>query len=700
MRRSARWGSLGLAVLVAAGGLGGHARAQTAAPTPPAAPTAPAPTGPTPRDFARDAAIWDVSIAPDGGHIVALTSVDGDNAVLSIWRTDQPSAPPVKIGSTHMRFLSVRFLKSDRLLVSAIQPLTVGVMRGHIVKSYVTDLGGKDWAPLLPETRGGQSEDAAFADRLSDAELISSLPRDPHDVLVEDHRLEGEGDVYRVDIYSGVAQRIEQGSERFSGYMADLSGQLRAKEELNYDGDKIYIAQWIKNPDTGKWEEYFRSYAKDRALMQVVAFTADPHVVYVSAVNGGDKTAVYAYDLRQRKIVEPVFEHKLFDAGTSLFPAQVVQSHAAADYGEPLGFSVLDQAYDLYWTDPQMDAIAKGVAQALGARTQPLDWIDPGTGLKATIPVPDGAAVKLISWSDDRRFILVEKAGPATPPEYYLLTDGTKLSLLGKARPWIDPAKLGQTRLVQYAARDGLMIPAFLTTPPKAVFGDGPYPTLIEPHGGPWARDEYDWDVTGWTQYFASRGYAVLQPQFRGSEGWGQKLWRAGDGQWGQTMQDDKDDGVKWLIAQKIADPKRVAMFGYSYGGYAALAASIRPNGLYQCAISGAGAGDLASLERATFDNRFQREFQHPTIKGLDALSDAREAQIPVLLYHGDRDQTVDTAQSRKFAAALKAAGKPYKLVEIPDMGHQYVTWTPAMAERQLDEVQDFLATGCKPGGL
>jgi dipeptidyl aminopeptidase/acylaminoacyl peptidase len=165
-------------------------------------------------------------------------------------------------------------------------------------------------------------------------------------------------------------------------------------------------------------------------------------------------------------------------------------------------------------------------------------------------------------------------------------------------------------------------------------------------------------------------------------------------------MQDDKDDGVKWMVAQHIADPKRVAMFGYSYGGYAALTAAIRPNGLYQCAISGAGAGDLEAISEATFDNRFQREFQHPTIKGLDALAHAKEAQIPLLIYHGDRDQTVDIEQSRRFAAALKAAGKPYKLVEIPDMGHQYVFMTPAMMQEQLDIIDAFLKTDCKPGGL
>jgi dipeptidyl aminopeptidase/acylaminoacyl peptidase len=307
--------------------------------------------------------------------------------------------------------------------------------------------------------------------------------------------------------------------------------------------------------------------------------------------------------------------------------------------------------------------------------------------------------VTFLDWSDDFTKVLLEKSGPRQPPEYYLLADG-KLQLLGKSRPWIDLAALGDTAMVEYAARDGLMIPAFLTLPPKDAFGPGPYPTLIVPHGGPWARDEMGWDPTGWTQYFASRGYAVLQPQFRGSEGWGQKLWRAGDAEWGQKMQDDNDDAVNWLVAQHIADPKRVAMFGYSYGGYAALAASIRPNGLYQCAISGAGAGDLAAIAHATADNRFEREFQHPTIKGLDALAHAKEAKIPVLLYHGDRDQTVDIEQSRKFAAALKSAGKPVKLVEIKDMGHQLIYWTPAMAQEQLDIVDAFLKSDCKPGGL
>ena len=659
-----------------------------------AAPASAAPKPPSAEDFARTPLISDVSVSPDGKHVAALTSPDGETNVISIWDTSALTQKPYILGASHVRFLSAAFLKNDRLLVETVQTFTAGEMRGHLVKAYVTDLQGKTWRTLLPEERAAQSEDEAFFDRTSDPVLISSLPLDPQSVLVEDTRIETIGDVYRVNVYTGAAERVEKGAENFFSYQSDLKGQVRAKLEVNFDGDKVYFAQWIKNPDSGKWEEHFRSYAKDRSITEIVAFTPDPNIVYVRTPNGGDHEGIYEYDIRHRKIGEAAFAHKVFDA------QGVVESRQPAQLGQVLGFSYEGVEPSIYWADDKLAAIDAGLRQALGIKTRTIDWTDPGTGATAPIQVPDGPSVQIVSYSDDLRYVVARKAGPKDAGEYYLLTDGSKLALLGKAMPWIDRTALGDTHLVEYPARDGLMIPAYLTLPDKALFGPGPYPTLIEPHGGPWARDFLEWNPVGWTQYFAARGFAVLEPQFRGSEGWGQKLWRAGDGQWGQAMQDDKDDGVKWLIAQKIADPKRVAMFGYSYGGYAALAAAIRPNGLYQCTISGAGAGDLGAIERATFDNRFQREFQHPTIKGLDALAHAKEAQIPVFLYHGDRDRTVKIEQSRKFAAALKSAGKPYRLLEIPDMGHQYILMTPPMVALQLTAVDDFLKTGCKPGGL
>jgi dipeptidyl aminopeptidase/acylaminoacyl peptidase len=648
---------------------------------------------PSARDFSRAAAVSSVSIARDGKHIVALTSPDGDRVMISVWRTDAMDKVPVTLASPlQLRFTSVRFLKNDRLLVGAIYATTMGAEKTHIRKILMTDLAGATWSRLLPEHDTG-SEEVQAANKKNDPFVIDNLPLDPQNVLVEDTSVDGGGDIYKVNVYTGAAVRQEHGSDRFENVQADLKGQVRARQEINFDGGNIYIAQWIKNPATNAWEEHFRSYARDREIASIVGFTTDPNIIYLLTAKDHDRAGIYLYDIKARKIIEPAFEHRMFEA------QDVITSVFDSNFGELLGFRYNSDRPSVYWVDGKFGALAKAIDAALGIKRVAMDWVDPSTGLKARISVVDGPSADIRSVSGDQTLAIVSKSGPGTPPEYYLYSADGKLVLLGRSRPWIDPSSLGATRMVEYTARDGLPIPAFLTSPP-ASFGAGPFPTLVLPHGGPWARDEIGWDASGWTQYFASRGYAVLQPQYRGSEGWGQKLWRAGDAQWGGTMQDDKDDAVKWLVAQNIAAPNRVAMFGYSYGGYAALVASIRPNGLYQCAISGAGAGDLAVLKNATFNNRLQREFQNPTIRGMNALDHATEAQIPVFLYHGDHDQIVDVDQSRKFAGALRAAGKPVKYLEIKDMGHTLDTMTPADLELQLVEIEKFLKGECKPGGL
>ena len=643
--------------------------------------------------FSDPPAISNVQISRDGKHIVALTSRDGQSPTISVWRTDALDQPPALISAQRVRILNVRFLKNDRLLVQTIQTFTQNNIKGHLSRQYISDLEGKSWKTMLPDGRSRSSYED-YRNKFDDSTIIDLLPADPSHVVVEDNRLDTSGDILKVDVYSGNTERLMRSSDRFGGIQLDLKGQIRARQELGFANGAIYIAQWIRDPTTGEWAEHFRWYAKDREPVSIVGFSEDPNLIYIASSKGHDKTGLYVYDIKTREIVEPLFEHKLFDANG------ILTSTAQADYGRILGFAYAGPSNAVYWTDPAFSALNKTLGTALNIKTSATGWSDPATGAAAKLPVPDGADVRISSWYEDLKHFIVTKQGPGNPGEYYLLDAKGSLSLLGKARPDLDVAALGTTRLVQYPARDGLMIPAFLTTPPAEQFGPGPYPTLIEPHGGPWARDDLDWDTAGWIQYFASRGYAVLQPQFRGSEGWGQKLWRAGDGEWGQKMQDDKDDGAQWLIDQKIAAPGKIAMFGYSYGGYAALAAAIRPNGLYRCAISGAGAGDLASIKRATFESRFGREFQNPTIRGLDALDHATEAKIPLFIYHGDRDQIVDVKQSRKFADALKAAGKPYRYLEIKDMGHQYVTMEPAMMETQLVEIEKYLNTECGPGGI
>ena len=242
-------------------------------------------------------------------------------------------------------------------------------------------------------------------------------------------------------------------------------------------------------------------------------------------------------------------------------------------------------------------------------------------------------------------------------------------------------------------------IPAILTPAVGWEKGDAPRPTIIHPHGGPWARDFGGWDSSGWVQFLTSRGYHVLQPQYRGSQGFGRELWLAGDNEWGQKMQDDKDDGAAWLVSEGYADPDRIAIFGYSYGGFAAFAATVRENGPYQCAIAGAGVSNLALFRTKVSENRISRAVQGHTMTGMDPLANSDHAVLPILVYHGDRDVRVPIKDGRDFYNAVKNK-VPAKFLSMKDMGHQGVLWSPENHRESLEAIDDFLRNDCGPGGL
>jgi dipeptidyl aminopeptidase/acylaminoacyl peptidase len=657
-----------------------------------AAPAAAAP--PSAEAFANRPTVNGLELSPDGKHIAGVVSPDGKQTFVAVWRTDAPSEPPkLTPAGRGQEIWLVDFVKNDRLIVYVQQLLDTslggGRTRTHIGRQLLMGLDGSNVLPLLPPTRG-QSEVAEYLDALDTPSVIDLLPHEPRHILVQDSGPSGR-DIYKVDVYTGQAARQALGSGKFFNEQVDLKGEIRARQELNYEGGNAYIAQWIRNPETNRWEEHFRWFAKDREPMGILGFTQDPNVAFLLTNRGRDKSAVYEYSVKDRRILEPVFEHKLFNA-TGLY-----RSQAPADRGRILGLAYEAETGKVFWTDEKLAAADRAIRQALNVKTVPVSLTDPGTGQSATFSVGDGFDTRIVDFSEDLSKVLAVKEGPKQPPEYYLLAAG-KLTLLGKSNASIDVNTLGDTRLVQYTARDGLVIPAFLTTPPA--FWRGPHPAIVLPHGGPWSRDNLSWDVTGWTQYFASRGYVVLQPQFRGSDGWGQKLWRAGDAEWGQKMQDDLDDGAKWLIEQRIAAPDRIAVHGYSYGGYAAYAAAVRPNGLYQCAIAGAGVAEPGNFSRDTYEDRILREYQSPTIKGLSAMKRVSDINIPLFIYHGDRDQIVPLKETIDMISKLRGAGRNYKYLELPDMGHTINTWTPENGRVVLTTVENWLKNDCGPGGL
>ena len=659
--------------------------------------SAAAPERPTIEQLAAYPQYSSFSLSPDGKHLAALRGT-GEERVIAVWETDALDKAPTLIGSNRMKIAGVSFVKNDRMAVSFWQTYDLRADRLYktfLNKLMITDLQGKTWKEPLTHPRA-TSRAQEMAQARSNPSVLDSLPNDPDHILVINNVGNDAGDVYRVDLKNFSSERIQMSEDNVAGYVTDLDGNLRARLKQDLDGKGAYVSADFRNAETGKWEEHFRSYVKDRDQTSIIGFARDPNIAFVASNVGQDKTAIYEYDIAKRERKEILFQHKFFNANRVLVNPY---RSAGEGFGEILGVGYQGpRGNDVDWTLPAMRALDAGLSKALGITGEKLSLTDPASGQTATIEYPVRKNYSIIDYSPDLSTVLLEVEGSATPPEYYLFRNGA-LTLLAKSYPDIDPRALGDTQLVYYKARDGLDIPAFLTRPNTELCGPGPWKAVVHPHGGPWSRDTMDFDGSMWVPMMASRCMAVLRPQYRGSEGWGRKLWMAGDAEWGQKMQDDKDDGAKWMIDQGIAQPGHIAIFGFSYGGYAAFAAATRPNGPFKCAIAGAGVSDTKRIWARFYTNPFFRQAQAPTVKGLSPLDKAGEITIPMMVYHGERDQTVPIEQSQWFVSAAKKSGQEVVYHELADYAHG-PAWTRKIMAEQLGYIDDYLADGCGGGGL
>lgn len=288
-------------------------------------------------------------------------------------------------------------------------------------------------------------------------------------------------------------------------------------------------------------------------------------------------------------------------------------------------------------------------------------------------------AVELVSWSDDRRKVIVRVDSVEEGPAYAVVDlDTRRAKWLGGEYLTLKPQDIAPKQAIAFKAADGLELTGYLTLPRGKPAKN--LPLVVFPHGGPAARDTpgFDW----WAQGMASRGYAVLQVNFRGSDGLGAKLLEAGYGQWGRKMQTDLSDGVRHLAGKGIVDPKRVCIVGASYGGYAALAGAAFDPGVYRCAASVAGVSDLKrhiNYARGRGGRASQRywtgfigakDMGDPVLAAYSPALQAEKTDAPVLLIHGRDDTVVPFEQSRVMADALKRAGKPVELVSLPGEDH------------------------------
>jgi len=373
--------------------------------------------------------------------------------------------------------------------------------------------------------------------------------------------------------------------------------------------------------------------------------------LYVGAYEQGrDKSAIFKYDFAHRRLGERVARH---------LDASMVDVVVSRRERRLLGFT-----YDgdhVVWVDQQF------------ARVQ---------GMVDRVLRDTSNAVSIAETNPNRALITAHS--DVEPPRYYLF-DAAKLTLvpLSSSRPWIDPKQMSERKLVTYKARDGLDIPAFLTIP-KGTAGKN-LPLVVEIHGGPWIdKQEFGFDLHA--QFFASRGYAVLQPDFRGTLGYGKRHFEASFGQWGFAMQDDITDGVEWLIGKGIADPHRVCLVGGSYGGYAALWGLMKTPDAYRCGVAYVAPTDIAymfSFNRWDWVGSVWMDYGAKTLIGdpdrdaekfrsVSPVPQAERLKAPVLLAYGGADQRVPIKHGNALRAALDSYGKQYEWVVYSDEGHGF----------------------------
>ena len=380
-----------------------------------------------------------------------------------------------------------------------------------------------------------------------------------------------------------------------------------------------------------------------------VAIADDDKTLLVADQRTRDKAAIVRYDPATKTFGEVLAEHPQVD----LFGV-------IGDYGHAVGVYYEADRGGTAWFDAELAGIQASVDRAM-----------PGY-------------VNRLSWSRDRNVVLVDSRSDRTPGSLYLLDrKAGKMEWLFDRRPWIKPAEMAPMKAVTYPARDGLPIPAYLTVPKDSPGKDLPMVVVI--HGGPWVSGE-TWGFDPEAQFLASRGYAVLQPNFRGTTRYGWKHFASSFNQWGLAMQDDIEDGVRWAVAQGIADPKRVCLYGGSYGGYATMMGLAKTPDVYRCGINYVGVTDLSLLMTATWsDNAYSQSVQHTyremigdvdrdaaRLTATSPVNLADRIKAPVMLVYGGMDARVPIAHGTRMRSALESAGAKPIWIAPEGEGHGF----------------------------
>lgn len=476
------------------------------------------------------------------------------------------------------------------------------------------------------------------------ASIVDRLPSDPDHVIVSYNKRRVQApDLYKLNINNGKLTLIGKNTGSVIKSVLDRSGHLRIISEIEGTTQTI---RYRDNKDE-EWKTLFTTSTIDKNI-QPLAFDFDNKTLYVSSNKDRDTLAIYRYDLLNNKLGNLLFEQSNNDVSGALF------SFAKKKL---IGFEWEDEKPQILFIDDEWRKLQESIDNAF-----------------------PGKIARVSSVSDDERLAVITTFSDTSPPQYYLLDrDSNKVKFLASSRNWIKEEEMAPMTPIQYLSRDGLTIHGYLTLPKE--YKAGRIPLIINPHGGPFGiRDS--WGFNPEHQLFANRGYATLQMNFRGSGGYGHTFETAGYRQWGRKMQNDITDAVDWAIDKGFANPKRVCIYGISYGGYAAMAGLTFTPELYKCGINYVGVTDVKllfdtmpkawKLLEETMKEQIGAPDDKKFMRDISPLHHIQNLRAPLLIIHGKQDPRVNIKHATKLRAQMEKFDKPYEWLVKKKEGHGF----------------------------
>lgn len=599
------------------------------------------PSPPPLEAFARLPAISNPQLSPDGKHLAYLAARAGTRViVVRPLLVDGPGAEQV-IAPDKGELISFSFAKNDRILMNirAAGEQVVGSTRigggvwidqklKEVQRLASVDLRGNDVHMLTPVNN------TADVLRLNFGGLIMHpLPDNPDEVVLQVQEDPTTGpSLVRANVRTGERTTIQKPLPQVFYWTVGPDGMAVAGLRVRDEQDIV-----LMRGKGGDWEEVAAHpmAAQDAMALTPISDTTDD--VLVLAHPEGGTIGLYRFNGKDKRLSERIGDWPVDAVGTFAFGGVLAGVTLAGEMREQVLF------------DPTLRAIAAAVDKATPQTRE-----------------------TLIDMSRDGTMMLFASSGPRHPTSYMLFNAREKqLYPLGSSFPELNADGLARRSAVTYPARDGRAIPAIITLPPGIAPSNLPF--IVLPHGGPTSHDDLSFHWLA--QFLASRGYGVIQPNFRGSTGNGYDHRAAGRGQWGRAMQDDLVDAAGWLSGQQLADAKRICIVGASYGGYAAAVASFRDTDTFRCAASINGISELTQIYDGQRNN--PRDDARDSLGGnrtaLSEVSPLRQVDriaMPLLLVHADKDTVVPVEHSERLATALKSAGKPHEYVVLEGGSH------------------------------